>query len=218
MNLNADWTTRFLSAFDFGAKGISGALKVSLHENGRGYVAYHKPYFLKKRTEGTAIPAKTALEWELPEPGALGAVHAASLILPADYCRAELPSDSSRKKTLVLGNEDGCCAEIGVFLSREHPTTLEAKLMAIGKPMFVVTLENKMHVSLIARSRRFDRTCLPSEKQTRNARALLLEEISDDDNLNAMLWNNPGDGGTLQVVDVGGVRLKTAALPVDGTR
>jgi len=110
----------------------------------------------------------------------------------------------------VLGIEDGCCAEIEVFLSHEHPATLEAKLMALGEPMSVITLENGMHVCLLVRSLPFDRACLPSNEQTARARTLLLETegIPDNDNLNAMLWNDPGDGGTLQVIDVGGVRWK----------
>lgn len=209
------------SDFYFGAKSISGALKISLHENGRGYVAYHKPYFMKKRTEGIAVPAKTVIEWALPKSGPLGAAHAASLILPADYCRVASLRDTSRKNTLVLGVEDGCCAEIGVFISHEHPATLEAKLVVLGKPMFVITLKNKMHVSLVARSRSFDRASLPSDEQTASARALLLETegTPDNDSLNAMLWNNPGDGGTLQVIDVGGVRWNNhPTSPVYGAR
>jgi hypothetical protein len=211
------------SDFYFGAKIISDVLKVSLHENGRGYVAYHKPYFMKKRAEGITIPAKTVLEWALPKSGPLGAAHAASLILPADYCRAASlsDSDSSSKNTLVLGVEDGCCAEIGVFISHEHPVTLEAKFMAIGKPMFVITLENKMHVWLVARAQSFDPASLPSDEQTARGRALLLEPegTPDNDNLNAMLWNNPGDGGALQVIDVGGVRWNNRpTTPVHSTR
>ena len=46
------------SDFYFGAKIISDKIKVSLHENGRGYVAYHKPYFEKKRAEGI-VPGKS---------------------------------------------------------------------------------------------------------------------------------------------------------------
>jgi hypothetical protein len=42
------------SDYYFGAKSVSGALKVSLHENGVGYVAYHKPYIEAKRSEGIA--------------------------------------------------------------------------------------------------------------------------------------------------------------------
>jgi hypothetical protein len=201
------------SDFYLGAKTISGSFKVSLHENGRGYVAYHKPYFEMKRAQGIAIPAKTALEWALPAPASSGAVHAASVILPADYCRTASLSHSSRKNTLVLGIEDGCCAEIGIFLSQEHPATLETKLMALGKPMFATTLDNKMHVSLVARSRPFDRSCLPTDAQIARAQALRLttEGIAKNDDLSAMLWNDPGDGGSLQIIDVGGVRLTQAA-------
>lgn len=205
------------SDFYFGAKSILGALKVSLHENGRGYVGYHKPYFMKKRAEGIAIPAKTALEWALPQPGPLGAVHAASLILPADYCRAASLSDSARKNTLLLGIEDGCCAEIGVFISHEHPSTLEAKLIELGRPMFVITLDNKIHVSLVARSRSFDRASLPSDEQTARTGALLLDGTPDSDNLNATLWNDPGDGGALQIIDVGGVRWKNVPNAVSSS-
>ena len=78
-----------------------------------------------------------------------------------------------------------------------------------------------MHVSRVARSRPFDRASLPSDEQTARARALLLgtEGIPDNDNLNAMIWNNPGDRGTLQVIDVGGVRWNNCPTrPVYGTR
>ncbi|MBR1298541.1 hypothetical protein [Bradyrhizobium sp. AUGA SZCCT0042] len=197
--------------FYFAAKSISGALKVSLHENGRGYVGYSKPYFVRKLAEGIAIPAKTTHEWALPKPGPVGAVHAASLKLPANYCRAAPLSDSARKNTFVLGIDDGSCVDIGVFLSHEHPKTLEAKLEVIGKPMFVVTLDNNMHISLVARSQPFDPTStLPPEEAVARGKSLLLNANPppDTDDLNAMLWNDPGDGGTLQVTDVGGVRLK----------
>ena len=103
------------SDFYFGAKSMLGSFKVSLHENGHGYVAFHNPYFLKKRDEGIDIPTKTVFEWALPKPTLSGVVHAASLILPADYCFAAPLNDRSRRNTLVLGIEDGCCAEIGVF-------------------------------------------------------------------------------------------------------
>jgi hypothetical protein len=82
--------------------------------------------------------------------------------------------------------------------------------MKIGKLMFVIALDSKMHVSLVARSRQFDSACLPSDEQTARAPALRLgtDRQPDHANLNAMLWNDPGDGGALQVIDVGGVRWK----------
>jgi hypothetical protein len=67
-----------------------------------------------------------------------------------------------------------------------------------------------MHVSLLARSRPFDRACLPSDEQTARAQKLVLETegVPDNDNLNAMLWTDPSDSGTLQVIDIGGVRWR----------
>jgi|GEM_PF-5827372 len=181
--------------FYFGAKSISAAIKVSLHANGRGYVGYDKSYFERKRAEGIVIPAKTAREWKLPIPGPLGAAHAASLVLPADYCRSTGPSESGRKKTFILGIEEGCCAEIGIFLSRESPNTLEAKLTKIGMPMFAIALDNNSHVSLVARSRQFEPLVLPSEAQTAAAAFTKLRNaaISKSESLNAVIWDAPND-------------------------
>lgn len=195
--------------FYFGSKSLLGSFKVSLHENGNGYVGYHKPFFQARKAEGIEIPVKTALEWVLPIPGPLGAVHVASLLLPSDYCRSEPLSESAKKKTLVFGLEDGCTAEIGVFFSNEEQSTLEAKLVLLGRPIVAVTLENKLKVSIVARSKPFNPSVLPSDEQLRLAKRLLLQrsdEFPDNDNLNAMLWNKPADGEALQVVDVGGVR------------
>ncbi len=196
--------------FYFGAKSITAAIKVSLHANGRGYVAYDKSYFERKRAEGIAIPAKTAREWRLPVFASSGAVHAASLILPADYCYGDPLTDRSRRNTFVIGINDGSQLEVGVFLSRESPKTLEGKLCTVGMPMFAATLDNAMHVSLVARARPFDRTMLPTEEQIAGARSQMLttKSMPENDVLNAILWDAPADGGALRVIDVGGVRWK----------
>lgn len=195
--------------FYFGSKSLLGSFKVSLHENGRGYVGYHKPYFLEKQAERIPIPAKTAFEWELPKPGALGAVHAASLLLPSDYCTGAEPSESARKKTVVFEVEAGCAAEIGVFLSHEGMKTLEPKMVAIGHPIVMVTLDNKLNVSIVVRSRTFDPSVLPTTETFAKSKRILLqkEPIQEQKNLNAMIWNVPKDGEALQVIDVGGLKI-----------
>ncbi len=206
------------SDFYFGAKELSGEFKVSLHENGRGYVAYDKQFFQRKRDEGVAVPAKTLVEWVLPKPSPQGAVHAASLLLPADYFHGAPLGDSARKNTLMLGIEDGCCAEVGVFLSHEDRATLETKLETIGKPMFEVTLENGVRVSLVSRSRPFDRTSLPSTEQVSKSVTLRFEAVPDNDDLNAILWNKPVDGGALQCIDIGGVGWRNHPVPQPAAR
>lgn len=111
--------------FYFGSKSMMGSFKVSLHENGVGYVAFHKPYFLSKKAEGIDLSSKTVLEWKLPVPKALGTVHAASVFLPADYCRSGPLTDRARRQTLVFGVEDGCAAEIGIFCRRKNTSRLK---------------------------------------------------------------------------------------------
>src|SRR5690242_18068374 len=103
------WSNR--NDFYFGAKSLLCSFKVSLHENGIGYVAYHKSYLLDKRAEGIDLPNKTVLEWKLPVPAQQSAVHAASLILPSSYCRSGPLSDKARSKTLVFEVEDNYAAE-----------------------------------------------------------------------------------------------------------
>ncbi|MFT0879821.1 hypothetical protein VRZ08_24880 [Rhodopseudomonas sp. G2_2311] len=196
--------------FYLGSKTLLGSFKVSLHENGRGYIAYQKQYFLKKREEGISIPAKTVFEWELPKPAALGAVHAASLLLPSDYFTGAGPSESARKKTLVFGVEPGCAAEFGIFLSHENMQTLEPKFAKMGHPIVMVTLENKLNVSIVARSRTFNPTVLPTAEMFAKSKSIQLqkEPTHEQKNLNAMIWNAPKDGEALQVIDVGGLEIR----------
>lgn len=199
------------SDFYFGSKSLAAEFKVSLHANGRGYVGYHKPYFENKRAEGINIPSKTALEWKLPAPGRSGAVHVASLLLPSDYCRSSPPSDRAKSRTLVLGLEDGCASEIGLFYSKEDQSSLEKQLRSIGMPLVMVTLENGLRVAIVVRSVPFDPSVLPTGEQLLRSKGLLLQQsrdVPDNDNLNAMIWNEPAAGEALKVIDVGGVRWK----------
>ena len=206
------------SDFYFGAKNIAGAIKVSMHANGRGYFGYDKKYFERKREEGIVIPAKTAREWELPVPGDQGAVLAASVILPADYCHGDPLSDRARKNTLVLDIEDGSQLEVGVFLSRERPSTLASKLVTVGKPFFPVLLDNGMYVWLVFRAKPFDRAILLTPEQLARARPQMLTTgpLPESRVLNMIVCDAPEDGGALRITDVGGVRwkkhLKTSAV------
>jgi hypothetical protein len=203
------WAKR--SDFYFGAKSAAGALKVSLHENGRGYLGFHKPYWLSKKENGVDIPSKTLTEWALPNPAATGAVHVASVVLPADFCMSEPLAESEKKKTWVLAIEKGCAAEVCIFLSNEDQHTLEPKLENIGSPLVMFTLDNQLKVSIVVRSRAFDPSILPTNEQFQRAKRVQLaksEDLPFDRTLNAMFWKDPKDGGAIEVVDVGGIRIR----------
>ena len=195
--------------FYFGPKGLLSEFKVSFHENGFGYLAFHKPYYLQKKAEGLELASKTVFEWRLPEPTRFGAAHAASVILPGEYFRSAPLNARDGAKTLVLGVEEKCAAEIGIFLSQESHETLESKFLQIGRPIFFATLEKGLRVSIVVRSTQFDPGVLPTPEHLRASRGTLLQRIEDlaDNDLNAMLWNKPEEGEALQVIDIGGVTL-----------
>jgi hypothetical protein len=93
----------------------------------------------------------------------LGSVHAASLLLPATIV-AQVHSMTDRAGILQsLASK-----------SREGPETLEATFSSAGLPTFAITLDNKVHVSLVARSRRFDPSCFPTPEQAARAGYLRL--------------------------------------------
>lgn len=199
--------------FYFSARTTANALKVSLHENGRGYLGYNKQYLLSKNANGFNIGDKIQHEWALPIPGPIGAKHAASVILPANYCYSESPRATAKSKVMIYGVESGCAVEIGLFLSYEDQATLESKLVNLGHPMVMFTLDNKLKVSIVVRSRDFDPSVLPSSEKTNLAKRTQLmktEDLPFDSTLNAMLWNAPNDGEAIQVVDIGGVKIHAA--------
>jgi hypothetical protein len=78
----------------------------------------------------------------------------------------------------------------------------------------MINLENGLRVSIVARSREFDPTVLPSNAQVQSAKSTSLvrpDQLAEHADLNAMIWNDPGDGGALQIIDIGGVRVTDKA-------
>jgi hypothetical protein len=196
--------------FYFGAKNLAGSLKVSLHKNGFGYLAYDRLFYKRMVDAGKKLPAKTIHQWKLPAPQITGAVQLAVVRLPADYCSHEASSGILRKKVLVLGVESKCSAEIGVFASYEEIATLEHKFLKIGRPLFAVTLENKMIISIVVRSAPFDSSVLPTNEhlnRSRKTELVKFDQVGNRDNLNMVVWNGPSDGEVLQVVDIGGIKI-----------
>lgn len=197
--------------FYFTARTMTNALKVSFHENGRGYLGYNKQYLLAKKADGFDIGEKTKHEWALPIPGPIGATHAASVILPADYCCSENPRATAESKVMIYGVESGCAVEIGLFLSYEDSATLEPKLVKLGHPLVMFTLDNSLKVSIVARSRDFNPSELPSSERTNLAKRTQLaktENLPFDRALNMAFWEAPRDGEAIRVVDIGGVTIQ----------
>ena len=196
--------------FYFGAKTLLQSFKVSLHKNGIGYVAYDRQFRTRIQNSGISLPSKSISEWRFPTPATIGAVHLAVVRLPADFCTHGVTPSIQQKKTLVLGVEEGCAAEIGVFASYEDMQTLEDRFLKIGNPLFAVRLDNGVTISIVVRSTSFDPSILPTSDKLNHSKRIEFvagSDIQNKDNLNMIVWNRPGDGEALQVVDIGGVRI-----------
>lgn len=196
--------------FYFGAKTLLQSFKVSLHKNGIGYVAYDRQFRTRMQNSGISLPSKSISEWRFPAPATIGAVHLAVVRLPADFCTHDVTPSIQQKKTLVLGIEEGCAAEIGVFASYEDMQTLEDRFLKIGNPLFAVRLDNGVTISIVVRSTTFDPSILPTSDKLNHSKRIEFmagSDIQNKDNLNMIVWNHPGDGEALQVIDIGGVHI-----------
>jgi hypothetical protein len=191
--------------FYFGARSIFNRFKVSLHANNhRGYIAQSKSF-----KDGIVRPRQGLLEWALPSPGLLGAVQAASIKLPANFMFDAEPPYVRQRKTLVFGIQPECALEVGIFLSNEGKDTLEEKFCRMGHPLFQVTISGWLNVSIVVRSVDFDASCLPNQEQMDAARYTPIDDqLSETSNLGMICFNKPGDGETIQLIDIGGVSMR----------
>lgn len=198
------------NSFYFGAKSAAGAFKVSLHDDGFGYVAFVKEFFEEFLAKEAEIPSRTLHKWKLPVPPVDGAVQLAVVRLPADFCTHEVSADISKLKALVLGIEKGSALEIGLFASVGSSEQIEKKFVKIGHPLFAVTLENNLTISIVVRSAPFNPSVVPTSEGLSKAKKTELkkfDEVKNRHNLNMVAWNGPNDGEVLQVVDIGGVKI-----------
>jgi hypothetical protein len=103
---------------------------------------------------------------------------------------------------------------LGFFYSRAPEAELQAKFSRIGTPLFRTTLNNGESVSIVTRVVEFDPAILPGPERLNAAG---LREINYDalppageteSNLTATFWNTPNEGGSLQLIEIGGVSIK----------
>ena len=68
-------------------------------------------------------------------------------------------------------------------------------------------------ITVVAREADFDRAVLPSQDKLDKAAGNILSKDAheikgESSNLTGMFWNAPGDGGSLMMIEIGGMRLR----------
>lgn len=206
------WNTK--SEFYLGARGMLGNTKISLHKSGHCRLAITDQ--AARSIDPKALPPggdRAFIKWSRPPAPEQGAHLAVTVTFPTNYLHLPAPEGSAKKPLLIFEARTGKAAQFGFFFSREEPATLEPKFLAIGKPIFHWGMPNGEAVWLVAREADFDPAVIPDAPAwTRNMRVLDPTGIpapgAEQRNLNAVLWNAPGEGDPLQIIEIGGLAIR----------
>jgi hypothetical protein len=117
--------------------GLGGSLKLSFHPPGMAndgcdtQFGHPRNYADQARTSG--FSPMRPIRWKRTPTPELGASHVASILFPTVYLKsaAQPPSDG-KIRFGFLNAPAGSSIEFGLFLSKEHPSTLERKFIALG--------------------------------------------------------------------------------------
>lgn len=207
-----------------GSRNLMGRIKISFHESGIARVALTHQYQEKLHNAGrSALEDRKMCRWQMPDVPEDGAILVARLVFPTAFLNSQAYEPNLKKQVVfIMPAPDTQAVEFGIFYSKEHPSTLEEKLLKVSTPMFFITLPNGQYVSLVSRYTNFDAETAKKQFIQKTAKAsfvdLSLEEIKDTetyDNLSAFLWNVPEEHeqGILELWDVHGISLtrKTSA-------
>jgi hypothetical protein len=193
-------------------RSIGGAIKISLHLPDRGgyRVAYTKDFYAKVRDR---VPQREIVTWPRPEVSEKDVVLIASICFPTDFMRSGPPPSSRNKKYLILGApKSGRAANVGFFLSRAGKEAIEASAPKGHMPIVGWVFEDGTSISLVAWEREFDPGVLPkSGEPLKGATVIGFGPIVPEGtgaHPTMMLFNEPGPGIPLQIIEVGGVSLR----------
>ena len=201
-----------------GVRGLTGAIKVSLHESELCRLAVDEQYWTNLADHGVAVQRDRAIvKWRRSSTPETGVVHVLSLLFPTDFLRLyRKPLRLNKPVFYIEPAPEGHAIEFGFFYSKEGPETLEEKLLSIGTPMFNTCLLNGEFVSMISREIPFGPENMPPfPNRTSDVEPLSKDALpgpgENIQNLSAMLFDRPKDGGILSIVQVDGLTISRDA-------
>jgi hypothetical protein len=190
---------------------IGGAFKVSLHppEMGGYRLAYTKDFYAKVRDR---VPQREIVRWPRPEIGEKEVVLVASICFPTDFMRSGPPPSSRNRKYLILGApQSGRAANVGFFLSRAGMKAIETSAPTGHMPIVGWVFEDGSSISLVAWESEFDPGVLPKSGEPLNGATVIsfgpIVSERAGSNPTMMLFNEPGTGVPLQIIELGGVSV-----------
>jgi hypothetical protein len=193
-----------------------GAIKVSLHprEMGGYRLAYTKDFYAKVRDR---VPQREIVTWPTPEVSEREVVLVVSICFPTAFMRSGPPPSSQKRKYLILGvSQSGRAGYVGFFLSRAGKEAIEASAPRGHMPIVGWSFDDGTSISLVAWESEFDASVLPrSGEPLKETTVISFGPIVPERtgaNPTMMLFNEPGPGIPLRIIELGGASLRPYRL------
>ncbi|MEO4045016.1 hypothetical protein AAFN47_25740 [Hoeflea sp. CAU 1731] len=194
------------------SRKLGGSMKVSLHPEGGYRYAFTKQYHPKIEGRSSKLEKRDIVVWDKPDMSDKITAMVACVYFPTDFLRSAAPPSSPKRKYLILHvPKSGWTARVGFFLSYQPIEILAPALKLIGLLCGHWELSDGSSISMVASDMSFDPSVLPSGQNgafTPLNKSGVMDPANYDANLTAVMCNDPGPGEYLQMVEVGGVRIK----------
>lgn len=211
--------------FYFGSKTIGRALKLSFHPPNTQFDKYAlrfaitSEFWQERPGLRSKLKTRALATANYPPPPELGMYCAATLVFPTGFLRPARTAEAVRRVDHWFpAAPSGHAIELGFFLSRQNPLTLEHVFRGFGCPWLAFVYPDGSSISIVERNRPFERSFVPDAAAQARARWQWLgtgDAPSADtqlDDHSAVYFNEPRPGEALCLVEMHGLSLKTNSL------
>jgi hypothetical protein len=203
-----------------GPDATGGTLKLSFHANDgcsrdgcNSQWGLPRDYAEEERQLGTPKLPPLA-RWKRPETPPTGFAQVASIMFPTGFLCGTIPPFKPGQKRIALPlAPPGHAIEIGIFYSREDPSTVKAGLSSAGgKSIGYMSLPGGEHVIVAAREVPFEAAAIPLAHGLESVGHALsgapkAGEVIDNCGA-VLLLNRPADGEIVTLAEINGVTTK----------
>jgi hypothetical protein len=202
-----------------GVRHLAGTMKLSLHSSGVCQLALTQQYWngLDTKEKGF-LPDRSLARWKRKCAPIEGAVEVMSVWFPRDWQKGRLADLPSKPIFMIEPASPSQAVRLGLFETRESPTTLEDKLGKLGLPVGYIALDDGRSFSIVVRHEAFNPECIANVVQG-SGRAHLFDSNAAPrpgevlQGLTALAFDRPADGEPLRLVEVTGIALQRNPPP-----
>jgi hypothetical protein len=172
-----------------------------------------RDYAEMEKLLGTPNLLKPA-RWKRPETPSVGVAQVASIMFPTDFLEGSIPPFKSGRKRIALPlGQPRHAIEIGIFYSREDPSTIRTEMNNAGGAFIGhMSLPGGENVVVAAREVPFETTAIPLASEWERVGPALsgAPKVGESiDNCGAvLLLDRPADGQVVTLAEINGITIE----------